>query len=352
MTIPENEKYLPSSASSRLNCRCSTFSCQLRSLTTTTRDELERVKTLSGNRPPWIFRYLSIVFTTIVMVVALSPVHAETFVCYPGDTTCLIAAIDAGNNDAEEDIIRLEAGDYLLTEIIDNNPYILTSLPTITSPITIIGAGKRHTLIKREANVAPARIFQVSATGTLTLKELTIAGGRIDPGGGAAIDSSGGTVILSRVVVRDNISGCGAIQDIFGRVIIFRSRITSNESSAGGGICSEGELTLINSNVSNNFALIGNGGGIFCDICKLTVRHSTISGNEAQREGGGISLAAATADIAITNSKIIGNSAGLDGGGIFIVDNISSCNECKLVMRRSTISGNQAGRDGGGIYAS
>jgi hypothetical protein len=128
----------------------------------------------------------------------------------------------------------------------------------------------------------------------------------------------------------------------------------------GGGIRSEGRLTLTDSIISGNQAVGtivgGNGGGVFnSPIGTITITRCTISNNFAQYtrgssgddgsgSGGGISNYS-SGSVTITNSTISGNSCvlmddfgqfrgGSDGGGI--------SNAGSMTIRNCTISGNSA----------
>jgi hypothetical protein len=87
------------------------------------------------------------------------------------------------------------------------------------------------------------------------------------------------------------------------------------------------------------------GGGINCGInCwgSLTLTNCVISGNEAERSGGGIFLGG---PLTMTNCTVSGNKASL-GGGI----GAAWCTSYLTTMTNCTLSGNTAGA-GGGIYA-
>ncbi|BAP55042.1 hypothetical protein THII_0745 [Thioploca ingrica] len=89
-------------------------------------------------------------------------------------------------------------------------------------------------------------------------------------------------------------------------------------------------VTLKNLTIQNGNA--ENGGGIFSDGL-LTINNCTITGNAATNNGGGIYINSGT--VTINNSTI---SAQNGGGGIF--------NKSNVVINNSTLSGN----NGGGIY--
>ncbi len=129
---------------------------------------------------------------------------------------------------------------------------------------------------------------------------------------------------------------------------ITNSLLTANsvdDNDDGGAIYvkADGELTVIESTLSNNVA--GRGGAIFAEGATATVIDSVIDGNYADDEGGGI-FARNTVTISGTtisnNATGVANTAGTDrGGGIH--------NQGDLTLTDSTLSGNRADR-GGGIY--
>ena len=112
-------------------------------------------------------------------------------------------------------------------------------------------------------------------------------------------------------------------------------------NSYGGGITNAGTMTVTDSTISGNTASY-EGGGIYNNGGTMTVTDSTISGNTASSGGGGITNAGT---MTVTDSTISGNSTGSggSGGGIF---NYSGT----MTVADSTISGNTASYDGGGIY--
>ena len=138
------------------------------------------------------------------------------------------------------------------------------------------------------------------------------------------------------------------------------SKLTIQHGSAisGGGIYSNGTLTINNTAVSGNSAYNGSKyGGAFggaicnCGTGTLTINNSTVSGNSttgSHPHGGGISN---VGTLIINNCTLSGNSAGpgiccnySSGGGIY--------NGGTLTINNSTLSGNSAtgGVGGGGIF--
>ena len=129
--------------------------------------------------------------------------------------------------------------------------------------------------------------------------------------------------------------------------------IISNNSTAGssgGGLylCGTGEIT--GGTISGNTSASYGGGVYFAAKSIYSISNCTITGNKSGN-GGGIYLYStaaevaadpATASVTISNTIVSNNEAAL-GAGIFSWD-------CTMVLTGSTISGNKASSNGGGIY--
>lgn len=132
---------------------------------------------------------------------------------------------------------------------------------------------------------------------------------------------------------------------------------TLNDSDAAGEfrifeVLSGGNLTLQNVRVTNGCAdgtgfPDNSGGGILTNTNgTVTIQSSTISGNSADSDGGGIFNFGSLATVTITNSTISGNStggaSGNNGGGIW--------NNGTVNASFVTIAKNSASGQGGGIF--
>ena len=260
---------------------------------------------------------------------------------------------DCAAGDAGADIIVLPKATHALGAV-NNDTFYATGLPVITSEITIEGHDAK---ITRKASAPRFRLLAVSATGDLTLKDVTLSGGDAEGYGGAIHNE--GTLTIQNSTVSGNDAGFigGGISNYLGTITIDHSTISGNTAGkgsfigAGGGIFNDGTVTLTNSTISGNRAtgLEGNsaGGGI-ANLYTLIVEKSTISGNTAAGAyaiGGGIANISGTTTI--ESSTISGNKANGKygyGGGIV--------NASTLTIANSTISGNKAGPKfgyGGGI---
>jgi hypothetical protein len=84
---------------------------------------------------------------------------------------------------------------------------------------------------------------------------------------------------------------------------------------AGPILIADNSRILNNKFVSDSSAaVIGTGGGVFGNLCPITIADSTISGNNAPNDGGGIWNGAT---LTIRNSRVTRNTTHGHGGGIF-----------------------------------
>jgi predicted outer membrane repeat protein len=138
---------------------------------------------------------------------------------------------------------------------------------------------------------------------------------------------------------------------------IVESTISGNTADdEGGGLHHEdGPLTIVESTISGNTAGnggsggLGNGGGggLWLDDVDGTISDTTISGNTAGDGGGGIYLYETL--MTISNSTLSGNSADR-GGALYIkTDDLDDYGSATFI-ENSTISGNHATQDGGAIF--
>ncbi len=212
------------------------------------------------------------------------------------------------------------------------------------------------------------------AGSTLTIRngsliQLNTALGDQASQGGGGIFNNGGVVDIEDAILLSNFadgasgSGGGILNVSGGVVTVADTIFTSNVASrAGGGIednsvpagtvATGNSITLNRVTLDRNnagvimpgrggaiFSSPGNGGGLHVSGAgNIAINQSTIAGNIAANEGGG--LWNSTGVMTIDASTISGNTSG-DGGGIF---NDSASGDVVLV--NSTISGNRA--NGGG----
>lgn len=158
------------------------------------------------------------------------------------------------------------------------------------------------------------------------VSKLTIIGGKIEGFKKAAIlTSSSSELKMDGTTVSGNTStySCGGVE-VDCPFEIKNCTITGNEAKA--------------------WSNIQNGGGLYIGNCTGTITNTTISGNTAGGDGGGVYIFG-TADVTITDCIIKDNTATTGGGGGIYIDDSTAT----LKMEGGEISGNTAGGDGGGV---
>jgi hypothetical protein len=180
-------------------------------------------------------------------------------------------------------------------------------------------------------------------TITLTLGRLELAGKQL------TIDASGipGGVTVSG---NDTFQVFRFFSDA--TVTINGLTITTGRAAEGGGILTNGTVTLNRCRIVNNNAT-GQGGG-FQNIssgppASLTLNDCTIAGNNAPFGGGGLNVSEGTGFVStmvLARCTVSGNHATTDGGG---VENYASAGQCALTLDQSTLAGNTAVSVGGGL---
>ncbi len=152
---------------------------------------------------------------------------------------------------------------------------------TLDSDVTISGPGAEFLTI--DAN-QQSRVFSVGESVTATIDGLTITGGLADEGGG--IYSEGTLTVVSSTLVGNSATG---------------------QYGYGGGIYSalNSVLTVTGCTFSGNSA-VSDGGGIY-NNGMLTVTGCTFAGNSAERYGGGIRRQ--NGSLTVTNSIVVLNEA-------------------------------------------
>lgn len=114
----------------------------------------------------------------------------------------------------------------------------------------------------------------------------------------------------------------------------------------GGGFCFSGkvETQLINTNVFDNVCMYYGGGGEIKSFAKLTMENSKIYNNQAILHGAGGLHVTADAHFIFESGEMFGNLAQTVGGGIH------SSYDCKLDLIGGSIYNNIANGRGGGVH--
>jgi hypothetical protein len=225
----------------------------------------------------------------------------------------LIADISAANKQGGANMITLAANTTFVLTTVNNTTNGANGLPVITNGdnLTIVGNGdtiERSTAIVGGSEAPAFRLFDVANAGALTLESLTLENGlamgsKAAAQGGAIYNQ--GTLVLNGATVQGN-AARGSAASSGGR------NGGNGQDAAGGGIWSNGSLTLENgTTVKSNGAVGGTGGnGHGSDVA------AGAGGNGGNGLGGGVYVAGGT--VTLTDATLTGNTAegGFGGAGV------------------------------------
>ena len=192
--------------------------------------------------------------------------------------------------------------------------------------------------------------------GTLKIRNSNFDENSSDNGGAIALSGASTLEIENSLLDGNLATNLGGAIAILGNNLVKTNNLSllNNTAANGGGIYNRGDISLLNSVISNNQATgldTSNGGGGILNASggMLVVNSSLIANNTSNDLGGGIlSLADGTQTIVeILNSSIVGNQAANKGGGVENASLNSFSNLAILTISDSTISGNQAATGGG-----
>jgi hypothetical protein len=288
----------------------------------------------------------------------------STGACYGGMCGTIFPCTEQGIRDA----IEVGVGPFTFA---CEGPTTVSTQDTIVVDHDVILDGEGNLTLD---GMGKHPVLSVS-TANAELRNLTVAGGWSPEYDGAAGIDNHGTLTLASVTLTGNVgTGAGAIFND-GPLTLIDSDVSDNEALLGAGIRNRknGILVLNDGNVSRNSA-VDSGGGIFNEGT-MTSRGTTISENSAHENDGGGIFNGPDAILMLSNCAVSGNTAGYDGGGIrgfslsgegdgviTVIDTVVSRNSAigegggianrsaTLTLTNSTVSENTA-RLGGGIYS-
>jgi len=199
------------------------------------------------------------------------------------------------------------------SELADQTITLTLGQLRIMDDVTISGPGADQLTISGNHS---SRIFEISGGVEVKIEGLSLVNGEAE-WGGAILNWSGNL----------NVENC---------------TLAHNSATTGGAIRNHGTLTVTNSTLEYNSALVtdGGGGGIWTYGGSATVTNSTLAHNSAAYTGGGIFNA--DGPLTVTNSTLAYNSANFGGG-------ILNWALGALTVTNSTLAYNSAAYLGGGI---
>jgi hypothetical protein len=269
------------------------------------------------------------------------------------DTGCTLreAIHDANDGDTDDDRINIDLPALSNTIVLGNQ------LPIITGPTVISNVGTFGATISGNNATNAIMIGAFDAGTDVTLSDLTITGA--NSAASAIVSNSADlTISGSRIVGNRATNGVGGgILLGSGSMVLDNSTVADNQTIGGpdrhgGGIYGGGATNMVisRSTISGNHTENGRGGGIFTQG-GLTLQSSTVSGNYTmggQQHGGGIASQFATGGPThLVNSTIARNDAlgaATRGGGVH-----SEGNAVNPTLRNTIVADNTVGTFGGSI---
>ncbi|MCL4264490.1 MAG: hypothetical protein KJ069_14800 [Anaerolineae bacterium] len=265
-------------------------------------------------------------------------------------TTFLVTNLnDSGPESLRQAILDANAtpGEDLITITVLGQLDLQSALPTITEAVTIYvpaaGTVFRPFKIDGQNLYRGLTIANVPVTITGLTVQNAVAFGTL-PGGGI---NSEGDLTLNGVTVLNSSAGSGGGVSSTGAIVVNGSLFQGNSASdSGGAIYTEGALTVNESIIQNNqcvTAISCIGGGLYA-ANTLTVANTEIISNTTGGAAGGLF---ANGVAVITGTLFSGNSASSgNGGGASIFGSVP------VQVTNSRFENNGTGGSGGGMFVS
>ncbi|MCE9534332.1 MAG: hypothetical protein K8T89_24900, partial [Planctomycetes bacterium] len=227
----------------------------------------------------------------------------------PADATALIAAFTTANTNNQADVINLAPNTvYTLNAAI---PDVVQDSANPANTITLNGNGAT---IARSGAAPAFRIFNIT-DGRLTINSTTITGGSVAGfGGGIRVaDAAGNNGTNDNLVLRNStvtgnttigatVDGGGIAVVAGGKASIINSTISGNSAATnGGGISVLNTAQIVNvvsSTIARNVAVAGVGGGLNVEGGAVTLDNSILADNHL------VSLAGAGSDVSQSGGTV------------------------------------------------
>lgn len=274
-----------------------------------------------------------LLFIAAVIAALVLPASSALALSYPVTSTAdtetkgtLRASIKEANAHTGADSIPIEVTGTIELE---------SALQVIFDPVSIVGPGADQLEVRRIGSSDFAVFGFATDANPSSLTGLTVSNGR--GAYGAGIRNFEGSLTLTGVVVQGN-------------------EATDESGAEGGGVYSEGPLTLRETVVTENVArATGNAGGLTKALgggvvvtAPLTMEGSTISGNVAEADGDGTAVTAqgggllAGAQATISSSTISGNRVDATGAAAQLRAQGGGIQTYNATLTSSTLARNSA----------
>lgn len=253
---------------------------------------LTATSAVNGNQYRAVFTNASGTVVSAAATLTVLPIEVTTLIDEDNGTV----SANAGNGTSLREAIRFansQSGPQTIDFAANLAGTITLSagqLPALTGNVSIIGSKTLQIAINAHA---ASRVFEVSASGIVSISGLSLMNGNGTANGSTTGLINGGAILnAGRLTIESSaISGS----------VINGDPMTG--SGYGGGIYNTGTLTVSSSTFNGNSSSLGNGGGI-ANYGTMTIVNSTFSGNSSKSGGAVENLATAT----ISSSTFYGNT--------------------------------------------
>ena len=269
-----------------------------------------------------------IVNTALLATGSVSATSSASLVIPCGATATVTSPADSGPGSLRQALADVCPGGFIDFNLSTPVTITLTSGElTVDKPVTITGLGA-DVLTVHGNNTS--RVFAISASATVTMSELALAGGTAGVGGGINND---GTLTLTNVALHTNHATAGGSLYNNGHLIARGLAIADSTADTGAGLYNAGTATLETASFATNTAL-GNGGGLRNDGA-LTLRNASFYANQAAK-GAGIYQGAGA--LGLTNVTLAGNQAS-NGGGVAVAAGSATMTNTLVANNTASSSG-------------
>ncbi|MGE5774947.1 MAG: choice-of-anchor Q domain-containing protein, partial [Chloroflexota bacterium] len=261
---------------------------------------------------------------------APSAKYGDPTICTSGPIT-VVNLSDSGAGSLRQAITDICPGGTInFASLLAGQTILLSSssLPVIDKPLTIDGGSGGSVIL---SGAGSYRIFEVTSAGNLTLNNLKLQDGNYKawcsgglPGApscaGGGIYSEGTLTITNGTFSGNSADAGGAIFIAAGTVEISNSTFANNSAYQGGAIFTwAGTATVLNSTFFANSATYG--GAIYSETATLSLSNNTFSNNSATYGGGLYNVGI----LNLTNNILANSPSGADcfnedGAGIVVTD--------------------------------
>lgn len=210
----------------------------------------------------------------------------------------------------------------------------------IDKHVVIRGAGRAETILDGGGTGRVALVYSDARVG---LADLTVRNGRALDGAGINVNFS--TLAMTNVVVTGNIAaveGGGLLVGFGSTAVLSRTLVAGNQAPGnvgrGGGVsvAIDAGLAAHESRIEANSAALG--GGI-ASQGTITLTRSALVSNIADGQGGGVQSAGRAT---LTDVTLVANQSGAEGAGLFATN--------RLTWTRGSAEGNAATGEGGALH--